>query len=56
MKIAAIILIIIALVDMVFACYVCTRNERTKQEIILSLFMSLAGLIALFMGLAVIIL
>lgn len=50
--IVSIITIIVAIIDLMIGCHICTRTNRDNFDIVLTIFIVLAGIAAMFMGIA----
>lgn len=48
--ILSIITIIVAVIDLMIGCYICTRPKRNNFDIALTIFTVFAGVIAMLMG------
>lgn len=50
--IASIITIMVAIIDLMIGCYICTRPNRDNFDTVLTIFIVLAGVVAMLMGMA----
>ena len=50
--IVSIITIVVAVIDLMIGCYICTRTNKNNFDAVLTIFIIFAGIIAMFMGIA----
>ena len=50
--IVSIITIVVAVIDLMIGCYICTRTNKNNFDIVLTVFIILAGVVAMLMGIA----
>lgn len=48
--IVSIITIVVAIIDLMIGCYICTRTNKNNFDMVLTVFIVLAGIVAMFMG------